>query len=109
MLRVIWSFAHVMQSEMPIVLRVDEMLPFLMGFLNCVPAVVQTCTNAEAIMQAFLSFVADMSQAQGKTIDISAWRVRYLSCHQFALQCIQQWLCTICHVCLDISMHVTAK
>ena len=32
MLRVIWSFAHVMQSEMPIVLRVDEMLPFLMGF-----------------------------------------------------------------------------
>jgi len=36
-------------------------------------------------MHALLRFVDDISQAQGKSIDISAWRVRY---HHFVLQCI---------------------
>ena len=61
-------------------------------------------------MHALLRFVDDMSQALGKTIDISGWRMRYLCNFVTNLSriAIQQLLCTLCHVCLDVSAHLFA-
>lgn len=77
-------------------------------FLSCVAVVVQSCCHAKAILHALLSLVGDMSQALGKTIDISAWRVRYLSCQQFVLQCIPTVVMHTMPCVLDASMHLLA-
>jgi len=91
LLLVIWLFTHVVRcmhaTRNAYCCACWPDAPFSNWFSSCVAVVVQSCRHAEAILHALLSFVDDMSQALGKTIDISAWRVRYLSCHQFVLQC----------------------